>query len=143
LILTRVEKTREIVKVDLEENGKGQFDGKPLQEVFEAKCKEGAYYQLQVGELLASMPACYYLNTIGLNDTMIFQADSPNQNLVGFRIEMKDLKHLASLERNPKKKRLMLEKQFNSFAGNAFLTKVFEGSRPTFVHQEYDTLGME
>jgi hypothetical protein len=56
------------------------------------------------------MPACYYLNSIGLNDTITFQSDATSKNIVGMQIEYKDIKHLASLERNPKKKRLMQER---------------------------------
>mmetsp|Transcript_42280 Transcript_42280/g.64818 ORF Transcript_42280/g.64818 Transcript_42280/m.64818 type:complete len:162 (+) Transcript_42280:378-863(+) len=92
---------------------------------------------------MTSMPACFYFNSIGLNDTIIFQADSINQNMVGMHVEMKDIKHLASLEKNPKKRRLMQERQFNSFAGNSILSKVFEGSRPLFASEEYDMMGME
>ena len=57
------------------------------------------------------------------------------------QIEYKDIKHLASLERNPKKKRLMQERQYEVHAGKTILSKMLPGSMPEFVHQLYDSQG--
>jgi len=54
-------------------------------------------------------------------------------------IEFKDLKFLASLEKNPKKKRLMQVRQYDLHAGNTILSKMVEGSRPEFELMQYDT----
>ena len=50
--------------------------------------------------------------------------DATQQNIVGMQIEYKDIKHLASLERNPKKKRLMQERQYEVHAGKSVLSKM-------------------
>eukprot|EP00355_Strombidium_rassoulzadegani_P000762 CAMPEP_0168615016 /NCGR_PEP_ID=MMETSP0449_2-20121227/4282_1 /TAXON_ID=1082188 /ORGANISM="Strombidium rassoulzadegani, Strain ras09" /LENGTH=132 /DNA_ID=CAMNT_0008655733 /DNA_START=428 /DNA_END=826 /DNA_ORIENTATION=- len=89
------------------------------------------------------MPACYYLNSRGLNDTLVFQADTKQQTLVGFHVQYRDIKYLASLERNPKKKRLMQERQFSLFAGSAELKLAEEGKRALFSKIEYDSQGHE
>lgn len=83
-----------------------------MEKEFEEKCANDELYQLSIPELdlMTSMSACYYLKTSGMNDTIIFQTDSTNTGLVGIQIDVKDIKHLASLEKNPKKKRLMQEK---------------------------------
>lgn len=47
-------------------------------------------------------------------------------------IDTRDIKHLASLERNPRKKRLMQERQFKQFVGKALLSKMISGAQPEF-----------
>ena len=75
-------------------------------------CSESQLYQLEIEELglIASIPACYYFETCGLNDTISFSTNSNGNNLIGMQIEYKDIKHMASFERNPKRKRLMQER---------------------------------
>ena len=85
------------------------------------------------------MPACFYYKTIGLNDTVQFQLDGNNLFIVSMSIEFKDLKFLASLERNPKKRRLMQERQYAVHAGSTLLTKMIEGAKPEFELMTYDT----
>ena len=50
---------------------------------------------------------------------------------------------MASLERNPRKKRLMQERQYNKFVGKAVLSTMISGSQPEFSRASYDTLGGE
>jgi len=89
------------------------------------------------------MTACYYLQTSGLNDTISFQADSGSMNLVGMNIEVVDIQHKISIEKNPKKRRLMKERQFTVHAGKAILTKMMEGAIPELEKQDYDAQGNE
>ena len=67
--------------------------------------------------------------------------DASKKNIVGMQIEYKDIKHLASLERNPKKKRLMQERQYEVHAGKTVLSKMLSGSMPEFMHTLYDSQG--
>ena len=62
-------------------------------------------------------------------------------NIVSMSIEFKDLKFLASLEKNPKKRRLMQVRQYDVHAGNTILSKMVEGSKPEFELMQYDTQG--
>jgi hypothetical protein len=61
-------------------------------------------------DIIGSMSTCYYFKTSGLNDTISIQTDTEARNVVGLQFEVKDIKHLASLEKNPKKRRLMQER---------------------------------
>ena len=94
------------------------------EQLLQSVCHEDGFYQVRVGSLLSSMSACHYLHVSGLNDTLTFQTDSSRQNLVGVSIDYKDIKHAASLEKNPRKRRIMQEKQFNQFSGSASLKTV-------------------
>ena len=89
------------------------------------------------------MPSCYYNSSIGLNDTISFQTDATGKNLIGMQVEYKDLKYLASLEKNPKKKRLMQERQFSVHNGLGVLSKMIGGAKPEYTKQAYDSLGNE
>lgn len=79
------------------------------EEVFASKCESNQLYQVEVPDLslLASMQACYYQKQSGLNDTISFSTNRDGDKLVGMHVDTRDIKHLASLERNPRKKRLM------------------------------------
>jgi hypothetical protein len=57
------------------------------------------------------------------------------------QVEYKDIKYLASLERNPKKKRLMQERQFRVHNGKAILSRMLESTKPEFVQPGYDSQG--
>ena len=116
---------------------------KDAQKSFENGCDSGEYYQLEVAELdlLTSIDACYYSKVIGLNDTLTFATNADVSALTAMSIEVKDLKYLASFERNPKKKRLMQERQFDKFVGNAVLSKMVEGAQPEFQLPGYDAVG--
>lgn len=57
------------------------------------------------------------------------------------QIEYRDIKHLASFEKNPKKKRLMQERQFKIKVGKTILSKMIEGSKPEFELGTYDSQG--
>lgn len=107
---------------------------KDAQKNFESRCDSGEYYQLEVTELglLTSIDACYYSKVIGLNDTLTFSTNADVSALTAMSIEVKDLKYLATFERNPKKKRLMQERQFDKFVGKAVLSKMVEGAQPEF-----------
>ena len=78
---------------------------------------------------------------IGLNDTLSFATNADQEKLTGMSVEIKDLKYLAGFERNPRKKRLMQEKQFDRFAGSAVLSSMYQGPRAEFVKDSYDSLG--
>ena len=97
------------MEVSLEEDPAAIPEGQDLEETFKEKCDNGVLYQLEVKDLdiISSMSACYYYKSSGLNDTISIQTDVDAQNVVGMQFEVKDIKHLASLEKNPKKKRLM------------------------------------
>lgn len=56
---------------------------------------------------------------------------------------MIDYTYLASLEKNPKKKRLLTTKQFDTFDTKASLVPLVEGTRPIFTKYKYDSQGKE
>ena len=89
------------------------------------------------------MPACYYYHTSGLNDTISFSTNARGNAIIGMQIEYKDIKHMASFERNPRKKRLMQERQFVLNAGNVSLSTFMEGPSVIFQKQSYDSIGAE
>ena len=90
---------------------------------------------------MTSIDACHYANVIGLNDTLAFSTDADVTKLTAMSVETRDLKYLATFERNPKKKRLMQERQFDQFAGKAVLSKMMAGPRPEFTLDGYDAIG--
>ena len=100
------------MEVNIEEDSAAIPEGQDLEETFKEKCEKGVLYQLEVQDLdiMASMTSCYYFKTSGLNDTISIQTDTDARNIVGMQFEVKDIKHLASLEKNPKKRRLMQER---------------------------------
>lgn len=59
-------------------------------------------------DIMTSVPACQYMKS-GFNETLAFHADA-NGNLNGLSYEVIDFEYLASLEKNPKKKRLLTTK---------------------------------
>ena len=75
LVVTRKEKTGEIMKINIDESNKlpEGVDGN----TFNTSCDANGFYQIQVPnlDLFASMPSCYYVRTSGLNDTISFQTD--------------------------------------------------------------------
>ena len=114
LVIERSDTTSQILGVTFEEAGKN------VPEVeMKAICETGGMYTLEVPSLslMTSMSACHYANVIGLNDTLAFSTDVDAKKLTAMSVETRDLKYLATFERNPKKKRLMQERQFEQFAG--------------------------
>ena len=85
------------------------------EEVFAQKCEQDQLYQIEIKELslMASMQACYYTKQSGLNDTLSFSTNRDSDKIIGMHVDTRDIKYLASLERNPRKKRLMQERQYN------------------------------
>ena len=71
VVITKNKANKEILGIELEETVAPTGD---FQQTLQAKCNENQFYQLEVSELnlFTSMTACYYLNTIGLNDTISF-----------------------------------------------------------------------
>ena len=59
------------------------------------------------------------------------------------QVEYKDIKHMASLEKNPKKKRLMQERQYTVFAGKSVLAKMGGAAKPIYEKPGYDSQGNE
>ena len=59
------------------------------------------------------------------------------------QVEYKDIKYLASLEKNPKKKRLMQERQYSVHNGLPILSKMYGGAKPEFTKNGYDSVGNE
>ena len=78
----------------------------------------------------------------GFNETLTFHTDSQG-NLVALSYEVIDYNYLASLEKNPKRKRLLTTKQFDMFDTKAQIAPLFEGTRPIFTKVKYDALGRE
>lgn len=109
----------------------------------EKKCSEGKLYQLRIKEngLVNSIPACHY-SKHGLNETLQFHTDFAGQ-ISSFSYDVVDIQFLASLEKNPKKRRLMTTKQFETFDTKAVLQQLAEGPRPIFTKYKYDATGRE
>ena len=57
--------------------------------------------------------------------------------------EFVDYQYLASLERHPRRKRLLSAKQFEVMETNAVLAPLLEGTRPIFTKAKYDSVGRE
>lgn len=89
------------------------------------------------------MDACYYFESSGLNDTLTFATNSDGSKLVSMNIEVKDIKALANLERNPKKRRQLLERQFELFSGKVLLSKMQQGAPVEFQKELYNLQGEE
>lgn len=127
LIVFRNKINNQIVDLELvEDEIASDMTTEFTEEVFAKKCEQNQLYQLEVPELslMTSMQACYYAKQSGLNDTVSFATNREGDRLVGMHVETRDIKHLASLERNPRKKRLMQERQFGKFVGKALLSKM-------------------
>lgn len=94
-----------MLSVSVENN---QITGVQVKSEFESKCKQDKFYQLRIdgrNDLLTSIPACQYFKN-GLNDTLVFHADSSG-NINALTYDIIDYQYLASLEKHPKKKRLL------------------------------------
>jgi hypothetical protein len=50
---------------------------------------------------------------------------------------------LASVEKNPRKRRLLTTKYFDHFTTKASVQPLVEGARPIFTKYKYDSLGRE
>jgi hypothetical protein len=109
----------------------------------EAKCKQNSLYQLRIPDfdLITSIPACHYVKH-GLNDTLLFTPDFSG-SIATFSYDVIDVNFLASLEKNPRKRRLMTTKQYDLFETKSVLQTLAEGPRPVFMKYKYDTLGRE
>ena len=142
LIVGRNKDTQNIISVDIEEDVV-KLEG--YEQKYEEMCQKGEYYQLEIPSLslMTSMDACYYFRISGLNDTLTFSTNAESKDLIGMNIMVKDIKHLASLERNPRKKRLMLARQFEKYVGKAVLSSMVQQAQPYFDKTEYDTQGGE
>ena len=77
---------------------------------FKKACADNKLYQLLIPEydILTSIPACLYVKN-GFNETLTFHTDTLG-NLNAFSYEVIDYQYLASLEKNPRKKRLLTTK---------------------------------
>lgn len=93
-------------------------------------------------ELLTSLPSCYFAKT-GLNDTLVVHLDSTSTTLASLSFETLDRDFLASVEKNPRKRRLLTTKYFDHFTTKAILQPLVEGARPIFTKYKYDSLGRE
>ena len=114
-----------------------------LKSQFEDACSSNNLYQLQIPDfgLLTSVPACLYTK-YGFNETLTFHADSSGQ-LTAFAYEVVDKHYLASLEKNPKKRRLMTTMQFDQFETKVQIAPLLEGTRPLYTKNKYDAFGRE
>lgn len=123
----------------------GDMSSKFTEDAFTQKCEQDQLYQIEVTKLslIASMQACYYSKQSGLNDTLSFSTNKDSSKIIGMHIDTRDIKYLASLERNPRKKRLMQERQYGKFVGKAVLSTMIQGSQPEFGKAAYDSLGGE
>jgi len=54
-------------------------------------------------------------------------------------VESRDVKYLASQEKNVKRKRLMQIRQYKLFVGKALLSKMIAGSQPEFENGVYNS----
>jgi len=109
----RNKKTEQIVELDIsEDTNESEMSTLYTEDIFSQKCDEDQLYQIEVKELslMASMQACYYLKQSGLNDTLSFSTNRDINRIVSMHIDTRDIKYLASLERNSRKKRLMSER---------------------------------
>jgi len=88
------------------------------------------------------LPSCYFAKT-GLNDTLIFHTDTTGTQLSSFAFDILDRDFLASVEKNPRKRRLLTTKYFEHFTTKALLQPLVEGARPIFTKYKYDSLGRE
>ena len=100
-------------------------------------------YQLSIDDygLMTSIPSCYYAKN-GFNDTLVFHTDFSGK-LSSFAFDIVDNNFLASLEKNPRKKRLMTTKQYEIIETKTSLQPLVEGPRPVFTKYKYDSTGRE
>lgn len=92
-------------------------------------------------DIFTSIPACQYSKN-GYNDTLVFHADNAG-NLNGIQFDVIDYQYLATLEKHPKKRRLMSTRQYEIFDTKSNLSPIVEGTRPIFNKYKYDSLGKE
>ena len=113
-------------------------------ETLDSKCKLDSLYQLRIPdfELFTSLPSCYFAKT-GLNDTLIFHPDTTGTSLSSLSFDILDRDFLASVEKNPRKRRLLTTKYFDHFTTKALLQPLVEGARPIFTKYKYDSIGRE
>ena len=115
-----------------------------LKQEFDSKCKSNNFYQIRVDgfdDLLTSIPACHYAKN-GFNDTLVFHADSAGK-INALSYDVVDYQYLASLEKHPKKKRLLTTKQYDVMETKGVVQQLFEGTRPIFMKYKYDSLGRQ
>ena len=122
-----------------------QFKINTHQQDIETRCKQGGnkLYQIRIPDysIYSSIPACHYAKN-GLNDTLVFTQDFSG-NLNSMAYEVVDTAYLATFEKNPKRKRLMTTKQFETFDTKSVLHGLVEGPRPLFTRYKYDSIGRE
>eukprot|EP00347_Sterkiella_histriomuscorum_P010603 403375639 len=118
-------------------------DTEDFKKNLQQSCEQGQFYQLYLEDfdLLTSIPACLYSKN-GLNDTLTFQSDSSGK-LTSMQFEFIDNQYLASIEKHPRKKRLLTTKQYEEFDTKSKLAGVIEGTRPIFNRYKYDSMGKE
>lgn len=54
-----------------------------------------------------------------------------------------DYEHLASKEKNPKKKRLMTEAKFETFTSEVIVSQILESQKPLLTKKKYNNYGYE
>ena len=108
------------------------------------KCTKDSLYQLRVPDfdLFTSLPSCYFAKT-GLNDTLIFHLDPTGTTFTTFSFDIPDRDFLSSIEKNPRKRRLLTTKYFEHFTTKGKVQPLGEGPRPIFTKYKYDSLGRE
>jgi len=58
-------------------------------------------------------------------------------------VDYVDKEYAAAKEKSARKRRLMLEKQFDNFESKAVIAPIPEGARPMFTKFKYDSTGKE
>ena len=114
-------------------------------EALNDKCLKDSLYHLRIPDfdLFTSLPACYFART-GLNDTLLFHPDTTGTSLSSLSFDILDRDFLASVEKNPRKRRLLTTKYFEHFTTKAILQQpLVEGARPIFTKYKYDSIGRE
>ena len=101
-------------------------------------------YQLSIPDfgLFTSLPSCHFASS-GLNETLLFHLDPTSTSLTTFSFDLQDRDFLASVEKNPRKRRLLTTKQFEQFTTKGVVSTMGEGARPIFTKYKYDSLGRE
>ncbi len=107
-----------IVNVEVE----NEFNaGDNFKETLNNQCSQDNLYQLRVKgqeDLLTSIPSCHLYKN-GLNETLVFHTDSSGKSLSIFSYEIQDVNFLASIEKNPRKRRILTTKHFDAFTTKA------------------------
>ena len=109
--------------VNIEVSNSFTVEANSFKEELDKECKEDNLYQLRVKgqeDLLTSIPACY-LQKNGLNETLVFHTDQSGTRLSTFSYEIQDINFLASIEKNPRKRRILTTKHFDAFTTKASL----------------------